>query len=125
MTLLSIFGSHSIAVPLSPAFPAHELQYILDQSEASMLLSSTKFESKAQEVMNTDLQSKPKHIKLEKKLESSEYGKVTLEGPSEGKGGMMLYTSGTTNRPVSFPIGIGFEQLLTDTRKEFCFLNRS
>ncbi|KAK8911706.1 hypothetical protein ACHAPC_004433 [Botrytis cinerea] len=64
-----------------------------------MLLSSTKFESKAQEVMNTDLESKPKHIKLEKKLENSDYGKVTLEGPSEGKGGMMLYTSGTTNRP--------------------------
>ncbi|KAF7905547.1 uncharacterized protein EAF01_006068 [Botrytis porri] len=99
VTLLSIFGSHSIAVPLSPAFPAHELQYILDQSEASMLLSSTKFESKAQEVMDTDLESKPKHVKLEKKLENSDYGKVTLEGPSEGKGGMMLYTSGTTNRP--------------------------
>ncbi|TGO18890.1 hypothetical protein BTUL_0007g01090 [Botrytis tulipae] len=99
VTLLSIFGTHSIAVPLSPAFPAHELQYILDQSEASMLLSSTKFESKAQEVMNTDLESKPKHIKLEKKLENSDYGKVTLEGPLEGQGGMMLYTSGTTNRP--------------------------
>lgn len=99
VTLLSILGTHSIAVPLSPAFPAHELQYILDQSEASMLLSSTKFESKAQEVINTGLEAKPKHVKLEKKLENLDYGKVTLEGPSEGNGGMMLYTSGTTNRP--------------------------
>lgn len=99
--MLSIFGTHSIALPLSPAFPAHELQYILDQSEASMLLSSSKFESKAQEVMNAGLEAKPKHVKLEKKLESLDYENVTLEGPSEGNGGMMLYTSGTTNRPVS------------------------
>ncbi|KAG4031502.1 hypothetical protein MFRU_009g02730 [Monilinia fructicola] len=99
VTLLSIFGTQSIAVPLSPAFPAHELQYILDQSGASMLLSSSKFESKAQEVMGTVLEAKPKHVKLEKKLENLNYGKVTLEGLSEGQGGMMLYTSGTTNRP--------------------------
>ncbi|ESZ98315.1 2-succinylbenzoate-CoA ligase [Sclerotinia borealis F-4128] len=88
-----------VAVPLSPAFPAHELQYILDQSEASMLLSSNKFENKAQEVMNSDLKAKPKQVKLEKKLENLDFGRVTIEGPSEGKGGMMLYTSGTTNRP--------------------------
>ncbi|PQE15832.1 2-succinylbenzoate- ligase protein [Rutstroemia sp. NJR-2017a BBW] len=99
VTLLSIFGMHSIALPLSPAFPAHELQYIMDQSQASMLLSSAKFAEKAQEVFKTGLQGSPKHVALEKKLESSEYGKVTLEGPTEGKGGMMLYTSGTTNRP--------------------------
>jgi malonyl-CoA/methylmalonyl-CoA synthetase len=73
----------------------------MDQSQASMLLSSAKFAEKAQEVFKTGLQGSPKHVPLEKKLENSEYGKVTLEGPTEGKGGMMLYTSGTTNRPVS------------------------
>ncbi|KAM3083967.1 hypothetical protein ACMFMG_001926 [Clarireedia jacksonii] len=99
VTLLSIFGTHSIALPLSPAFPAHELQYIMDQSQASMLLSSAKFADKAQEVFKTGLQGSPKHVSLEKKLENLEYDKVTLEGPTEGKGGMMLYTSGTTNRP--------------------------
>lgn len=71
-----------------------------------MLLSSSKFESKAQEVMGTVLEAKPKHVKLEKKLENLNYGKVTLEGLSEGQGGMMLYTSGTTNRPVSFFNGL-------------------
>lgn len=101
VTLLSILGAHSIALPLSPAFPAHELQYILDQSQASMLLSSAKFESKAQEVMREGLEVKPKHIKLDKLMGAHAQEKVVLEGAKDGEGGMMLYTSGTTNRPVS------------------------
>ncbi|KAL2061436.1 hypothetical protein VTL71DRAFT_7709 [Oculimacula yallundae] len=99
VTLLSILGAHSVALPLSPAFPANELQYILDQSQASMLLSSAKFGSKAEEVLKQDLEQSPKHVKLQKKNGGGEQSKVTLEGPSDGKGGMMLYTSGTTNRP--------------------------
>jgi len=101
VTLLSILGAHAIALPLSPAFPAHELQYIMDQSQASMLLASTKFENKAQEVFKEGLQGSPKLVKVEKLLGGAEAARVTLEGPSDGEGGMMLYTSGTTNRPVS------------------------
>lgn len=100
VTLLSILGTHSIALPLSPAFPAHELQYIMDHSQASMLLSSQKFEAKAQELLKTGLETVPKHISLEKKLGGAEPKEVILEGPTDGAGGMMLYTSGTTNRPV-------------------------
>ncbi|KAG4436880.1 hypothetical protein IFR05_007643 [Cadophora sp. M221] len=99
VTLLSILGAHSIALPLSPAFPANELQYIMDQSQASMLLSSAKFESKAVEVLKQDLEGKAKHVKLGKKFGGAAQSKVTLEGPTDGNGGMMLYTSGTTNRP--------------------------
>ena len=101
MTLLSILGTHSIALPLSPAFPAHELQYIMDHSQASLLLSSKKFERKALEVMKENLQKIPKHVRLEKKIGGAAVEKVTLEGPTDGEGGMMLYTSGTTNRPAS------------------------
>jgi len=101
VTLLSILGAHSIALPLSPAFPTHELQYIMDQSQASVLLSSAKFESKAEEILKENLEARPKHMKLEKKLGGGEHRKIRLEGPSDGQGGMMLYTSGTTNRPVS------------------------
>jgi malonyl-CoA/methylmalonyl-CoA synthetase len=100
VTLLSILGTHSIALPLSPAFPAHELQYIMDQSQALMLLSSKKFEGKAQEVLKYGLEASPRLINLEKKLGSGEQREVALEGPTSGAGGMMLYTSGTTNRPV-------------------------
>lgn len=106
VTLLSILGTHSIALPLSPAFPAHELNYILNHSQASMLLSSAKFEAKATEVLSTELETSPKHIKLEKKLSSEEYKQVILEKCKNGDGAMMLYTSGTTNRPVISAMGL-------------------
>lgn len=66
-----------------------------------MLLSSTKFASKAKEVLSTDLNEQPAHLELTKFQGSSSYEKVTLEGEDAGEAGMMLYTSGTTNRPVS------------------------
>lgn len=103
VTLLSILGTHAIALPLSAAFPAAELQYILDQSRASMLLSSAKFGEKAEQVIAKGLAAAPKHVKLEKRFGAELKGEVILDGCEEGKGGMMLYTSGTTNRPVSFP----------------------
>ena len=102
MTLLSCLAAHSIALPLSPAFPAHELQYILDHSEAALLLSSAKFEKKAEEVLKQKLENAPKYVKLEKKSDGRPHTSVKLEGPENGDGGMMLYTSGTTNRPVCF-----------------------
>lgn len=98
--MLSILGTHSIALPLSPAFPAHELQYIMDQSEASVLLSSPKFEVKAVDVLKEGLKSPPKHLRLEKKLGGNVVKGVQLESYKGEEGGMMLYTSGTTNRPV-------------------------
>ena len=100
MTLLAILGAHSIALPLSPAFPPHELQYIMDQSQASLLLSSAKFEEKARDVLREGLKFEPKYVKLEKKLGGGEHGRVKLEESTQAEGGMMLYTSGTTNRPV-------------------------
>ncbi|TVY42860.1 Acyl-CoA synthetase family member 3, mitochondrial, partial [Lachnellula cervina] len=99
VTLLSILGTHAIALPLSAAFPAAELQYILDQSRASMLLSSAKFGEKAEQVIAKGLAAAPKHVKLEKRFGAELKGEVILDGCEEGKGGMMLYTSGTTNRP--------------------------
>jgi acyl-CoA synthetase (AMP-forming)/AMP-acid ligase II len=95
-----VLAARSIAVPLSPAFPAPELQYILDHSEASMLLSSAKFGRKAQEVLKTELKDQPLHLELTKFHGGSNYEEVTLEGKDPGEAGMMLYTSGTTNRPV-------------------------
>lgn len=68
-----------------------------------MLLSSAKFGEKAKQVIEEGLAAAPKHVKLEKRLDGAEVkGEVKLEDCKEGKGGMMLYTSGTTNRPVSF-----------------------
>ncbi|KAH8594635.1 hypothetical protein B0O99DRAFT_652542 [Bisporella sp. PMI_857] len=108
VTLLSILGAHSIALPLSPAFPPHELQYIVDQSQASLLLSSKKFEEKAQQVYKEGLKHNPKHVKIEKKLGGGSQDKIILEDSKEPEGGMMLYTSGTTNRPkgVLLPLSV-------------------
>lgn len=104
VTLLSIIGAHSIALPLSPAFPANELQYILNQSQASMLLASSKFDGKAHEVLKESLKGKPRLVKLEKKLKSAMHVPISLERSSGTNGGLMLYTSGTTSRPVGFVV---------------------
>lgn len=100
VTLLAILAARSIAVPLSPAFPAPELQYILNHSEALMLLSSAKFANKAQEVLRTELDVEPTYLQLEKHQGGAPHDKVILEKSKPGAAGMMLYTSGTTNRPV-------------------------
>ncbi|KAL2136606.1 hypothetical protein VTI74DRAFT_2635 [Chaetomium olivicolor] len=99
VTLLAILAAKSIAVPLSPAFPAPELQYILNHSEALMLLSSSKFASKAQEVLKTELDVEPAYLQLNKFQGGGAHEKVSLDKNSPGAAGMMLYTSGTTNRP--------------------------
>lgn len=108
MTLLSIFACDSIAVPLSSGFPASELRYILDNSEAVTLLSSGKFQDKAEEVLKEGLEhlkKKPTLNLVEKRREGSGRDDVQLVPLPMNKGGMMLYTSGTTSRPVRVPTG--------------------
>lgn len=100
MTLLAILAAKSIAVPLSPAFPASELQYIINHSAALMLLASNRFTPKAQEVLKTELDAEPTFVQLNKFEGGSAHQKITLEKTGPGAAGMMLYTSGTTNRPV-------------------------
>ncbi|KAK3336755.1 hypothetical protein B0T19DRAFT_410463 [Cercophora scortea] len=99
VTFLAILAAKSIAVPLSPAFPAPELQYILNHSEALMLLSSAKFAPKAHEVLKTELDVKPTYLQLSKFQGGAPHERVTLEKTGPGSAGLMLYTSGTTNRP--------------------------
>ncbi|KAF2022251.1 acetyl-CoA synthetase-like protein [Aaosphaeria arxii CBS 175.79] len=99
VTLLSILAAHAIAVPLSPTFPAHELRYILDQSGSLMLLSSEKFQDKADEVLKEGMDTAPVNYKRNKIMMGKQDDYVTLEEPTSDKGGMMLYTSGTTSRP--------------------------
>ncbi|RXG43515.1 hypothetical protein VDGE_01098 [Verticillium dahliae] len=99
VTLLAALAARSIAVPLSPAFPTAELQYILNQSEASLLVSSSKFSAKARHVLATNLASKPAQLELQKHMGGAAHEAVQLEGSDPSDAGMMLYTSGTTNRP--------------------------
>jgi acyl-CoA synthetase (AMP-forming)/AMP-acid ligase II len=95
-------AARAIAVPLSPPFPAPEIQYILDQSGASILVSSPTHTPKANEVLATDLKQKPSHLELPKHMGSGPKETVEFEDIDPAGAGLMLYTSGTTNRPVSF-----------------------
>ncbi|CAJ2500522.1 Uu.00g033750.m01.CDS01 [Anthostomella pinea] len=115
VTFLAILAARAIALPLSPPFPASELQYIISHSEALLLLHSLKFASKAQEVLSTPFpepspKSDPnfepslKAFELPKNLGLGQdvmcYEPVTISPEADAKGaGMMLYTSGTTARP--------------------------
>lgn len=103
MTLLSIFACDNIAVPLSSGFPASELRYILENSQAVTLVSSQKFLEKAQETLGEGLEhleKKPTLNIVEKRRQGNGHDGVQLVPLPMTKGGMMLYTSGTTSRPV-------------------------
>ena len=97
--MLSIFACDSIAVPLSSAFPPTELRYILNNSEAVTLLSSDRFKEKAEDILKEGLEKKPILDLVEKRLVGNGQDEVTLVPLPMTKGGMMLYTSGTTSRP--------------------------
>jgi malonyl-CoA/methylmalonyl-CoA synthetase len=64
-----------------------------------MLLSSEKFQDKADDVLKEDMETSPINYKQDKIMMGKTDDYVTLEEPESDKGGMMLYTSGTTNRP--------------------------
>ncbi|ODM18241.1 hypothetical protein SI65_06112 [Aspergillus cristatus] len=101
VTLLSILAHDAIALPLSPGFPVGELKYIMDNSGASVLLATERYADKAREVLGAGLDKQPVLAVREKILRGGSVSeKVSLEEFGQGlKGGMMLYTSGTTNRP--------------------------
>ncbi|OTB04385.1 hypothetical protein M426DRAFT_58733 [Hypoxylon sp. CI-4A] len=107
VTYLAVLAAHAIALPLSPPFPAPELQYILSHSQAILLLHSPKYAAKVKEVLTTpskelDVTPSPTPVELPKHLGaiSETFESVTLLEDEDPEGaGMMLYTSGTTNRP--------------------------
>lgn len=119
---LAILAHEAVAIPLSHSFPASELRYLLENSEAKILLSTPKFRKKAEEVWQTAEETRPTAEEMRQTAEemrqmgpqqrplliiseavkrgSKAKGHVDVSGRSSGKGGFMLYTSGTTNRPV-------------------------
>lgn len=118
--LFSILASDAIALPLSPAFPAVELRYILDNSNAKMLLATERYASKARELVESHARCRsgldsgpivdirPKIIAQVGKSGSAEQQLTDIQG---SKGGLMLYTSGTTNRPVRMNFPLSFSCL--------------
>ncbi|CCT65308.1 related to malonyl CoA synthetase [Fusarium fujikuroi IMI 58289] len=101
VTLLAILACNAIAVPLAPSFPAPELRYIINNSEALVLVSSAKYVSKAEEVLADGLNTTPLFYQLDgTRNVSTVEEEVKLRDLSDApRGGMMLFTSGTTARP--------------------------
>ena len=107
VTFLSILAHEAVALPLCHTFPASELRYILENSQAKVLLSTTKFQAKAEETLKEGLDQKPVLGIVAKIHEgSTARKKVALNGEPAGTGGLMLYTSGTTSRPVCSPVAL-------------------
>lgn len=88
-------------MPLAPSFPAPELRYILELSQALVLVSSSKYADKANEVLSDGLEAPPHFYQIGGMDQSSAHNPdVALSDLSdEVQGGMMLFTSGTTARP--------------------------
>ncbi|KAE8402552.1 hypothetical protein BDV37DRAFT_252503 [Aspergillus pseudonomiae] len=101
VTLLSILASDAIALPLSPAFPVGELKYIMDNSQAKVLIATEKYATKAHDILKAGLEREPILEVMEKiTTGASSLDQINLQDiVQESRGGMMLYTSGTTNRP--------------------------
>ncbi|RKF62106.1 Acyl-CoA synthetase family member 3, mitochondrial [Erysiphe neolycopersici] len=99
VSLLSIIGAHSLALPLCSTFPVSELQYILNQSQTNILLASSKFLNKAKQALDACDQIRPRLIEVEKRMGDPTYQKISLDDSLGPESGLILYTSGTTNRP--------------------------
>lgn len=86
----------------------------MNNSQSGILLATEKYAAKAREVLNAELDRKPiLHVydKIKTGAPATAHkqaqfrdvvGSGAQNGGIGGSGGMMLYTSGTTNRPVSF-----------------------
>jgi malonyl-CoA/methylmalonyl-CoA synthetase len=94
VTFLSILARDAVAVPLAPTHPVSELQYVMDNSQASMLLCSEKYKSKALQITRT---GECKNISVDNSDAAGE--NVKFGDGRLGNAGLMLYTSGTTSRP--------------------------
>ena len=70
-----------------------------------ILLSSTKYENKAKAVLESQTSKRPIFEVSAKKMGGGASGRrVDFDESVPSSGGMMLYTSGTTSRPVSVPV---------------------
>ncbi|PCH07929.1 AMP-dependent synthetase/ligase [Penicillium occitanis (nom. inval.)] len=102
VNLFSILASDAIAVPVWPALPYLEVKYILENAGAKVFLL-TEIGEKVREMgdwfigaddLIVDVVSRvPRRGKFQVSSQ------VDFPDVHEAKGGLMLYTSGTTNRP--------------------------
>ncbi|KAL4882381.1 hypothetical protein BJY04DRAFT_186971 [Aspergillus karnatakaensis] len=104
VTLLAIMASGAVAVPLKHDLPQLDWKYIMDNSQASMLLHSGKYKEKVQKLVDEGGLTGNVKVEYVEGDGSSDLPKDTvvlgdLSPKHEDQGGLMLYTSGTTSQP--------------------------
>lgn len=88
-------------MPLAPGLPAAELQHVLHDSSASVLLASPALLKRASEVIE-GLHPKPvlRVVESQRTTAISKDLRPLLKEDADVSAALMLYTSGTTSRPV-------------------------
>ena len=92
-TLWAIGLSGGIAVPLCLTHPLPSLQYVLEDTEASVIVVSPAYQSLLQDY------AAEHNIRLLLTDDASQTEGVTLPGIDASRSALILYTSGTTNKP--------------------------
>ena len=98
---MSIIASGAIAVPLAPSFPISELKYVVDHCEANILFASGKNWDKTQELLKNTESESLSVFRVEELFSNEQKGAQVRLEEAHINDGMMLYTSGTTSKPVS------------------------
>lgn len=87
-TILGISKTGAAFIPVDPAYPMDRISYIMENSKASLLISSK----------NVEIAEKYDYMEADTLL-SQEPGAGSLPEPMQGDLAYMIYTSGTTGRP--------------------------
>lgn len=90
----AIWLSRGVATPLCVSHPTSEMEYVIQHSEAQLVIASRKFEDKINELKQTF--TNVKFVFIEDIKESN---RSLLPIVQASDFAMMLFTSGTTNRP--------------------------
>ncbi|ORX35959.1 putative long-chain acyl-CoA synthetase [Kockovaella imperatae] len=110
LAMLAVWTAGGLAVPLLPGMPLPEHEYMVENSEAKLIICDEKMRPRAEELAvivkkNGGRQCEIMELDLEdireKSIESGN-GEDALEGAQALEGhrrAMMLFTSGTTGRP--------------------------
>jgi amino acid adenylation domain-containing protein len=103
--LLGILKSGAAYAPLDPALPKERLQFILQDAEASVILTQSSLLASAQEFVST-FETKPKLVCLDsEELFASHPAKEDLKkGVTATDTAYVIYTSGSTGKPKGVQI---------------------
>ncbi|KAH0610228.1 uncharacterized protein H6S33_011755 [Morchella sextelata] len=107
VSMLGIFASGGIAVPLCTSHPTNEMRYVVTNSTPSLLVTSTKFQKQCEAIFDSSSSSSTDHVCSidcpHKRLphEGTDVPPVELTDNAGlvDRGALIIYTSGTTNLP--------------------------